>query len=189
MHDSDLEHLLREARVEVPGHLAEAASQTSGAVSAHVGRSRRRRRWAVPVGVALGAVALTAAAAYVMPGMDRWPFVSINEGDRRTEATIPVVYVGPDDATPRSCGAWMDVANASEGDMERLNGAIEDHEWPVLAYDPGSVSDDPVFVALEQFIKHDVAGIGWGWDDPADHASVHVTASGVLCSEEFADDK
>jgi len=186
---SDFDHLLHGARLELPDHLAEAATQTSRAVSAHAARRRRRRRWAIPVGAALGAVAITAAAPYVMPGMDRWPFVSINEGNRRSEARIPVVHVGTDDATPTSCGAWMDVANASDADMERLNDAIEGHEWPVLAYDPGSVSGDPVFVALEQFIKHDVTGIGWGWDDPADQTSVHVTASGVLCSAELADDK
>jgi hypothetical protein len=73
--------------------------------------------------------------------------------------------------------------------MERLNDAIDNHEWPLLAYDPGSLSDDLVFVALEQFIKNDATGIGWGWDDPADRTSVHVTASGVQCSAGLADDK
>ncbi|MBC7298650.1 MAG: hypothetical protein H5T82_07125 [Demequina sp.] len=187
MNASDLDHLLREARIDVTTHLSESAAQTSRAVAAHAGSRRRRRRWTIPVGVALGAVALTAAAPYVMPGMDGWPFVSITQGERRTEASIPVVYAGPDDATPTTCGAWMDVANATDADMERLNDAIEDHDWPALAYNPGSASDDPVFIALEQFIKHDVAGIGWGWDDPADDTSVHVTASGVLCSPELAD--
>ncbi|PKQ18242.1 MAG: hypothetical protein CVT68_04435, partial [Actinobacteria bacterium HGW-Actinobacteria-8] len=175
MNASDLDRLLREARVDATTHLGESAAQTSGAVAAYAGRRRRRSRWTIPVGVALGAVALTAAAPYVMPGMERWPFVSINHGERRTEASIPVVYAGPDSATPTTCGAWMDVANASDADMERLNHAIEDHEWPVLAYNPGrGAPDDPVLVALEHFIKHDVVGIGWGWDDPADDTSVHV---------------
>lgn|GEM_PF-5687132 len=181
MTPSDLDHLLSEARIDVPAHLAESAELTSRAVAARLSRTRSRRRWTIPVGVALGAVALTAAAPYVMPGLDGWPFVSINDGDRRSEAVIPVVYAGPGGAAVRSCGGWMDVANASDADMERLNQAIEDYGWPLLAYaddDPG----DTVFAAVEDFIKNDVPGIGWGWDDIADDTSVHVTATGVNCA-------
>ena len=188
MNESRLDLLLRDARVEVPTHLAESAAQTSRAVAAQAGHRRRRRRWAIPVAVALGAVAVTAAAPYVMPGLDRWPYVSIVGTDRRAEATVPVTYVGTGGDDASSCGAWIDVANASDEDMERLTAAIESYDWPVLTYGENA-SDDEIFVALEGFIKSEVPGIGWGFDDPGDTTSVHVSATGVLCEPTAANPK
>ncbi len=194
MNEAELDLLLSEARADVPAHLANSATQTSRAVAAHAGRRRRRRRWALPVGVTLSVAALTAAAPYVVPGMDRWPYVGINEGDRRADARIPVVYAGPGGPDSRSCGAWMDVANASDAEMARLNRAIEHHRWPRLTYggqgdEPGGSPDDLISLTLKHFITHDVPGIGWGWDHEADTAAFQVTAWGVECELASTDAK
>ena len=88
----------------------------------------------------------------------------------------------------------MDVANASDAEMARLNRAIEHHRWPTLTYggqgdEPGGSKDNLINVTLEDFVKHDVPGIGWGWDNEADTAAVQVTTWGVECTPTPADAK
>lgn len=54
MNDSDLDLILRGARLEVPAHVAQSAQAMSRVIATQATSRRCRRRWAIPVGVAWG---------------------------------------------------------------------------------------------------------------------------------------
>lgn len=146
MNDTELDDLLAASITPVPASMARES--TALAMETRPARLRRGRmprpRWLIPVIVA-GAVALTGAASITTAQLSVWPWVTLPDGYERTDR-IPVEFV-TDSGHVETCGAYVELRNAEDGDLAALDAEIAARDWEGYGqrlYDRGSdVEDDP----------------------------------------------
>lgn len=190
MNDTELDDLLAASITPVPASMARES--TALAMETRPARLRRGRmprpRWLIPVIVG-GAVALTGAASITTAQLSVWPWVTLPDGYERTDR-IPVEFV-TDSGHVETCGAYVELRNAEDGDLAALDAAIAARDWTGYGqglYDRGSdVEDDPdgearvgneLFPDLVAMTKAAVPGV---LDLGQDGDTVAIGAMGLSC--------
>lgn len=190
MNDIELDELLSASIAPLaPSAGREATALAAATMPARLRRGRMPRpRWLVPVIVA-GSVALTGAASITTAQLSVWPWVSLPDGFERT-TRIPVEYT-TNEGHVEVCGAYVELRNAREGDLEALNAAISARDWTGFGqglYERGTVvPDDPdseirvgneLFPELVDLTKTTIPGV-LTLDEDGD--TVAIGAMGLSC--------
>lgn len=139
MNERQLDDALGEMIAPLPAQTAHEAQRLATASRPQPRPTRSRLLWLLPA-LALGGGLLTAGITATAAQLSVWPWVELPAGSLRTTEPIPVEWVN-DDGAEESCRAYLELENASDADIEALDGAILARDWSRFGqelYDQGT---------------------------------------------------